>query len=59
MLRRGASGGVRKQPVIPTESYEISATTPDLQTETEQLENELFGDIEKQFVNKAPSTSHG
>lgn len=58
MLRRGASGGVRKQPVIPTESYEISTTTPDLQTETEQLENELFGDIEKQFVNKAPSTSH-
>ena len=58
MLRRGAIEGVRKKSVIPTESYEISTTIPDLHTEAEQIENELFGDIEQQFVKKS-SPSQG
>ena len=59
MLRRGAKNGVKQKVHIPTESYEITHSAPELLTETEQLENELFGDIEQQFANKAPSQPSG
>ena len=59
MLRRGAKTGVKKNVDIPTEAYEIAHSAPELLTETEQLENELFGDIEQQFVDKEPSKPPG
>lgn len=57
MLRLG-SGSKRKKVVIPHDTYEISTTLPETQNETEELENELFGDIEQQFEKKIPLRSN-
>lgn len=58
MLRLGA-GGKRKCVNEPQETYEISATLPDTLTESEQLENELFGDIDQQFEKKEHRHQNG
>ena len=58
MLRLGA-GGKRKCISEPEETFEVPAVISETLTETEQLENELFGNIEQQFDKKSSLLQNG